>query len=136
MTRVNLVPVTELDGKMLIAEKHEIVRIFGLARKAQNELHKKKIPSEYTLGTGHVLYFYNKLKFISDRYDALCAEMIARGYTCNRIPKEELHQGIRQGLFQDYIPTAHAIKINRERIELRTKEAAERKMMKKEAKAK
>ena len=62
--------------------------------------------------------------------------MGARGYTCNRIPKEELHQGIRQGLFQDYIPTAHAIKINRERIELRTKEAAERKMMKKEAKAK
>lgn len=129
MTRVNLLNPQELSGKMLIAEKHEIVRIFGLARNAQNELHKKKIPSEYTLGTGHCLYFYNKLKFISNRYDALCAEMVARGYTCNRIPKEELHKGIRQELFQDYVPTDHAIKINRERIELRTKEAAERKMM-------
>ncbi len=127
MTRINVLPVTELSKEHLVSEYREIVRVFALARKAQNELHKKKIPSAYTLGTGHVLYFYNKLKYVSDRYDALCAEMIARGYVCNRIPKEELHQGIRQGLFQDYVPTANAIKINRERIELRTKESAERK---------
>lgn len=136
MTRINLVEPSDLSQSHLIAEYKEIVRVFGLARKAQNELHKKKIPSEYTLGTGHVLYFYNKLKFISDRYDALCAEMATRGYTCNRVPKEELHQGIRQGLFQDYIPTANAIKINKERIELRTKEAAIKAQMKREAKLK
>lgn len=134
MTRVNVIPVSELSQRHLIAEKHEIVRVFALARNAQNELHKRKIPSEYTLGTGHVTFFFPRLKYISDRYDALCTEMTARGYTCNRIPKEELHQGIRPGLFQDYVPTDHAIKINRERIDLRTKEAAEKAQMKNENK--
>lgn len=134
MTRVNVIPVSELSQQHLIAEKHEIVRVFALARKAQNELHKKKIPQEYTLGTGHVLFFYPRLKYVSDRYDALCTEMVARGYTCNSIPKEELYQGIRQGLFQDYVPTDHAIKINRERIEQRMKESAEKAQMKKENK--
>lgn len=42
----------------------------NLARKAQHEVIRgsKKLPLHYTLGTGHVLFFYNKLGFISKRY--------------------------------------------------------------------
>lgn len=116
MTRINLVDPSELHRVHLVSEYREIVRIFALSRKNQWEMHKKKIPSEYTLGTGHCLFFYDKLTFISKRYDALCAEMLRRGYTCNRVPREELHAGIDKSMFWDYKPTEKALALNRERI--------------------
>ena len=45
MTRINVVPVQELQREHLVAEYKEIVRVFALARAAQYELHKKKIPA-------------------------------------------------------------------------------------------
>ncbi len=119
MTRINLVEPSTLHQKHLVAEYREIVRVFALARNAQDSMHKLKQPSEYTLGTGHVLFFYDKLKFISDRYDSLCNEMVNRGYTCNRVVKEQLHQGINKNMFWDYKPTEKAVRINIERINLR-----------------
>lgn len=120
MTRINVVPVTELSQKHLIAEYREIVRVFALARKSQFEMHKKQQPACYTLGTGHVLFFYDKLKFISNRYDELCQEMIFRGYQCNRIAKEDLHKDIESFMFHDYVPTQEALSINRQRIKERS----------------
>lgn len=117
MTRINLVHPSELHRKHLQAEYHELVRVFALARNAQHEMHKKKQPAKYTLGTGHVLFFYDKLKFISERYDMLCQEMQHRGFACNRVPKAELHAGIAQNMFWDYNPTPEAIALNRARIQ-------------------
>lgn len=134
MTRINIVDVKELHQSHLVSEYREIVRVFALARKSQHELHKKKIPNEYTLGTGHVLHFIDKLKYITERYDALCNEMTNRGYTCNRVPKHELEQGIDRSLFWDYKPTDIAIKLNRDRISLRLAESSARKQLKKESK--
>jgi len=54
MTRINLIDPSVLHSKHLVAEYREIVRVFALARKSQDEMHKKKVPNEYTLGTGHV----------------------------------------------------------------------------------
>lgn len=116
MTRINLVDPSELHRSHLVSEYREIVRVFALARKNQYEMHKKKLPENYTLGTGHTAFFWDKLKFISDRYDSLCAEMLKRGYTCNRVPKEELHKGINANMFWDYKPTEEALEINRQRI--------------------
>lgn len=116
MTRINVVDPSELSYKHLAAEKHEITRVFGYARKAQYEMHKKKIPSAYTLGTGHVLFFYDKLGFITKRYDALCKEMTRRGYNCNQIPEKDLLEGIEKFMQWGYTPTAEAIEINRARI--------------------
>jgi len=116
MTRINLVHPSGLSTKHLIAEYRELPRIFTLARKNQYEMHKKKIPSDYTLGTGHVIFFMDKLKFLSERYDALCQEMLNRNFTCNRVPKDELHAGIQKNMFWDYKPTEAALEINRKRI--------------------
>jgi len=120
MTRINLIDPSELSTKHLVAEYREIVRVFALARSSQYEMHKKKQPTEYTLGTGHVLFFYDKLGFITIRYDALCAEMLSRGFTCNRVPKEDLHSGIGKHMFFDYVPTQKAIDINKQRIKERS----------------
>lgn len=123
MTRVNVVPVEELTRQHLQGEYKEITRIFGISRKAQYEFlrGKYKIPSEYTLGTGHCKFFINKLKFIADRYESLVAEMQHRGYKPNPISRKDLLDKIDTRLYNDYIPTQEAIAINRERIALRLK---------------
>ena len=130
MTRINVVPVQELQRQHLIAEYKEIVRVFALARASQHELHKKKIPNEYTLGTGHVLYFYDKLKYITERYNSLCTEMKSRGYVCNRVEQAELEQGIDRSLFWDYKVTDAALSLNRARINERLTDSAAKKQLK------
>ena len=123
MTRINVLCPSELNNKMLVAEAHEITRVFGLARKAQFDIMqgKRNVPLEYKLGENHVLFFYNKLKFIADRYESLVAEMQHRGYKPNPISRKDLLDKIDTRLYNDYIPTQEAIAINRERINLRLK---------------
>ena len=130
MTRINVVQPSELAGKHLVAEFHEVTRIFGLARKAQYEIHKKKIPNEYTLGTGHCLFFVDKLKYITERYNSLCTEMTARGYVCKRVEQSELERGIDRSLFWGYVPTDAALALNRARISERLADSAMKKLLK------
>ena len=123
MTRINVVPVEELTNKHLMAEYHEITRIFRLVREAQNRGINKynidyrlSIPIEYTLGKGHVLFFYNKLRFILNRYKELQFELRSRNYNINPIDDSSLIEGIRMEWLNDYIPTNDALDINRTRI--------------------
>jgi len=130
MTRINVVQPSELTNKHLVAEVHEITRIFSLARKAQYEIHKKKIPNEYTLGTGHCLFFFDKLKYITERYNSLYTEMKSRGYVCNRVEQAELERGIDRSLFWDYKVTDAALALNRARISERLADSAAKKLLK------
>ena len=111
----------------LRGEYKEIVRVFGLVRKAQesginkyNFKTKKKVPEEYTLGTGHVLFFYNKLNYVLKRYNELTTEMINRGFKPNPVPNEALLENIDSSWINDYSPTPEAISLNRQRIKDRT----------------
>jgi deoxyribonuclease (pyrimidine dimer) len=122
MTRINLVDPAVLHRKHLVAELHELPRVFSLARNAKNILHLKKIPSVYTLGTGHVLFFYNKLGFLANRYELLCNEMRNRKYNVNQINRTDLLSDIPSSMIKDYNPTSEAIMINQQRIKDRTKD--------------
>lgn len=133
MTRVNVVQPESLTNKHLLAEIHEITRVPSLVRKAQEKYptarawrEKTKQPSEYTLGAGHVYFFYDKLEYIATRYASLCNEWRNRGYSVNELSREELLGNISRDWKQDYTPTQKAININKERIEQRTREAEER----------
>ena len=126
MTRINVVEPSELTNKHLMGELHEITRVYGLVRKAQerkinkyNFKDKIKQPNAYTLGTGHVYFFYDKLKFITERYYALNQEAFKRNFNVNPIGKESLVAGIQDWWFGDYQPTQEAIEINRQRIQER-----------------
>lgn len=123
MTRINVVEPSELTNKHLMGELHEITRVYGLVRKAQdrkinkyNFKDKIKQPTAYTMGTGHVYFFYDKLGFITERYYALNQEAVKRNFNVNPIDKEQLVSGIQQGWFGDYQPTQEALEINRQRI--------------------
>ena len=133
MIRVNVVSPASLSNEHLLAEIHEIARVPSLARKAQEKYptarawrEKIKQPSEYTLGAGHVYFFYDKLEYISTRYAELCREWRSRGYSVNELTQQELLGNIGRDWKQDYTPTQKAININKERIEQLTREAEER----------
>lgn len=126
MTRINVVEPSELTNKHLMGELHEITRVYGLVRKAQdrkinkyNFKDKVKQPSEYTLGTGHVYFFYDKLGFITERYYALNDEAKRRNFKVNPIDKQSLVAGIQDWWFNGYTPTQEAVEINRQRIKER-----------------
>lgn len=128
MTRINVVSPSELTNRHLMGEIHEITRVYGLVRKAQdrkinkyNFKDKIKQPPAYTMGTGHVYFMYDKLGFITERYYALNQEALKRNFKVNPIDRHTLTDGIQSWWFGDYVPTQEAIEINRKRIEERLK---------------
>lgn len=123
MTRINLTAVSSLNNKHLMGEIHEITRVFNLVRKRQSQgvnrynfKEKVKPPVEFTMGTGHVKFFYDKLQFITRRYYELTNEALDRGYNVNPIDKQSLVDGIHHWWFNDYIPDDKALSISQARI--------------------
>lgn len=123
MTRVNIVPVQELTDKHLIAEYREITRIPGNLNKSLNRKSKSfsfnEIPDAYTLGTGHVKFFYNKMLFLRKRYAKLIKEMNSRGFKTNYTDLTLFD--VENKYMNDYTPTTDALNINRKRIKERLK---------------
>jgi hypothetical protein len=115
MTRINVAPVQELHYKHLVAEYRELPRCFSLVRKGQGK-RKWNIPKEYVLGSGHVSFFYDKLGWLVQRYEALVEEMRVRGYNPTPIPSNQLVDGISEHYRGMWTPTAEAVKLNRQRI--------------------
>lgn len=122
MTRINVVPVSELVDKHLIAEYRELPRIYKLAIGYHNRKNKSKIPEEYILGTGHVTFFYDKLSFIENRHKELIQEMISRGFNVSYSGDAPLEsKSLPNSYWKDYEPTKESIRLNQERISERIK---------------
>jgi deoxyribonuclease (pyrimidine dimer) len=72
----------------------------------------------YVLGAGHVRFFYNKGKFLENRYRILVEEMLYRGmkpdparlFPVDAFPIE---------FYNDWVPSEEEINISRHRIEER-----------------
>lgn len=118
MTRINVgIKPIELTNKHLIAEHREIKRIPNAISKGRFSL--KGQPEKFVLGTGHVKFFYTRLKFLKNRYEALYKECRRRGFNVtyfgnawDNIPKE---------FMKDYKPTKNDRIIVSKRIKERTK---------------
>jgi deoxyribonuclease (pyrimidine dimer) len=114
-TRVNLVDVKTLTRQHLLSEHREIKRIPNMVKSGRAVF--KDIPEKFTLGTGHVKFFYNKLVWLSFRYDAVYDECIKRGFAVTAY-----HQSFRDAidatvtLQQFWVPTDEDIAISQERI--------------------
>lgn len=120
MTRINCVPVGELSGKHLVAEYRELPRVYALAVAAHA---RGECPTQhgdhYTMGTGHVRFFYSRLGYVAKRHRLLIAEMLRRGY------KPSYGHVVLPDLPDDWCrnwtPTPEALTINRVRIAERSK---------------
>lgn len=118
MTRINCIPPSELTDKHLLAEYRELPRVFKLARITK----PGEAPEHYTLGKGHVLFFYDKLTYCQYRQQNICAEMMKRGFKPKFNPEDLWHFHERAGgskperLWNDWVPTETEMLINRARI--------------------
>ena len=110
MTRINLVPPSELCDKHLLAEYRELPRVFKLARADAD------IPPAYVLGTGHVTFFYDKLAYLVRRQMALVAECKRRGFNIAFDADDLVGANKNAKLYGDYEPTQQALALNRARI--------------------
>lgn len=119
MTRINCIPPSELTGPHLVAEYRELPRVFALVKAAilrGETTEDRRNPRAYTLGTGHVRFFYTRLGFLAKRQASLVAEMQARGYTPQFTATHELLIDIPPEWCSDWEPSDEAMAINRARI--------------------
>lgn len=118
MTRINLIEPKKLYDQHLIAEYREIFMVPAALKrslKATNGARLDHIPKSFTLGKGHVRFFYDKGKYLYKRYALLRAEIIKRGFKPDihrKFPKEIF---IENKLFNDWRPDklARAVIIQR-----------------------
>jgi deoxyribonuclease (pyrimidine dimer) len=120
MTRINVIDPTELYSLHVLAEYRELPRVFTLAAQAHEKglAWQKRQPDVYTLGPGHVLFFYDKLKWLSDRHALLVRDLIGRGYkpAFTESLYAKWRKQIPQSYWGNYKPTEDAIEENWERI--------------------
>ena len=125
MTRINLVPITELSDQHLVAEYREIFMVGPSLQRSLKSPNwnktKETLPKEFTLNKGHVKFFYNKGKYLYNRYLELIKEMKNRGMRPDPLRKFKREQWPDE-LFNDWIPSANDLEIIRERIQLRIKQ--------------
>lgn len=113
MTRINCgIPVTELTDKHLLAEHREIKRIPNMIKNGKYRLTNQ--PKQFTLGTGHVKFFYSRLKYLLERYNQIHRECKQRGF--NVTDYSNAWSGLPIELMNDYTPTTRDMEIVRHRI--------------------
>ncbi len=122
MTRINAgIPPSELSDKHLLAEHREIKRI-GNAIRLNKANTNQPIPKEFVLGKGHVIFFYDKMKYIANRYSILYNECINRGFNVTDFSESFLiDDKLINFCWHDWTPTKESIKLIRNRIKEKTK---------------
>ena len=123
MTRINVVLVNELSDNFIMAEFFELPRIYPLAVKAAQR-DDRDIPEHYVMGEGHMRFFYNKLSYLVARQAKLRAEGLRRGLKLivdpkANVPSMFILRSLNSFWWQDYVPTAEAIQLNRNRLAYR-----------------
>ena len=74
MVRINLIKPRFLSDQHLIAEYDEILMLIAYIKK-YSKTNLDKIPNNYSLGKGHILFFKNKVLYLKNRHEKLKKEM-------------------------------------------------------------
>jgi deoxyribonuclease (pyrimidine dimer) len=119
MTRINLVEPQELTDQHLVAEYREIRLLTALLQKtlkSKQGFVPSKVPATFTLNKGHVYFFFNKGRYIHNRYVQLMDEMVRRGMKPQHaFPRERWPDE----LYNDWEPTEQDKDVVRARIQER-----------------
>jgi len=112
MVRVNIINPKYLTDQHLIAEYLEILMLVS-AVKNHPTTSLDKIPKNYKLGTGHILFFKNKLKYLQQRHEKIKREMLRRGFA----PKKKLSlAGIPKSLLKGWKASSKDKQIIKKRL--------------------
>jgi hypothetical protein len=113
MARVNCgVPPKYISDQHLIAESVEITMITGGLKKHGFKI-KSEIPPKFSMGTGHINFFKNKIKYLNCRLKEVNKELQSRGVDAKTYIDESEYP---QHLINDWIPTFEDSSIIRNRI--------------------
>ena len=109
MTRINLIQPSKLYDQHLLAEWREIKMVPASLRRSLKTKSKedilKSIPKNFTLNTGHVKFFFDKLDYLSHRYESLTTELLKRNFKLYHTGNfSDFCENIPQEFFGDYIP--------------------------------
>ena len=112
MTRIKVVPPETLTDQHLLAEYRELPRVLPLAAAA---VRRGVVlgPPRYTLGKGHVTFFYSRTDYLVGRHMAIVTELLSRGYNLSR--REPLVAVVGCGVSR-WQPTERDILVNLERL--------------------
>jgi hypothetical protein len=115
MTRINIgINPSTLCRQHLLAEHREIKRIPNAVRSGKAKIVQTE---KFSLGKGHVKFFYTRLGYLLDRYKQVHAECVRRGY--NVTDYSDAWDGVPSNLMGDYTPTPEDISVVQERINQR-----------------
>ena len=104
-----------------MAEYREIRHVgpsLGRSMKKKSGFDKSEIPEQFTLNAGHVKFFYDKGKFLAERFKQLRDELVKRGFNLN----DEIGfdtSFFQDGFYNDWTPTEESKRLIRERIKER-----------------
>lgn len=124
MTRINIIDPSLLADQHLKAEYRETAMVpASLKRtlKSNRGYSVARIPKQFTLNTGHVTFFYNKLGYLQKRYDSLIAEMKRRGWEPDA-GRTLNFDDIPEHCFGDWTPSRTEQAVVAERISLRLRQ--------------
>ena len=126
MTRINIIPVEDLTDQHLMAEYREIFMIgSALQRSLKSEQwDPKRIPKKFTLNTGHVMFFYDKGKYLYKRYDQIKEELTKRNFNLDKSRLFKTTQ-FPTDYYNDWEPTKEDQAIVWKRIEERIQQKPE-----------
>lgn len=118
MTRINCIPPEFLLDQHLLAEYVETA--MALASLRRSKATGKPLPKRdhYTLNAGHVIFFYDKGKFLKRRYESLKVELLSRNFSLDESRHMEW-DAYSPELMYDWEPTERDQLINVERILVR-----------------
>lgn len=128
MTRINLVPPEELTDQHLFAEFREIKMVPKALRRSliasakRFETHEEflaRLPKEFTLNTGHVMFFYDKGDYLLQRYYKIRDELRKRGVGFNEMSQfddDRVFLCLPDCFANNYTPTPAALSIIRQRL--------------------
>jgi deoxyribonuclease (pyrimidine dimer) len=119
--RINCIPPEYLTDQHLRAEWVEMLMLPAFMKRSLKSDNGLVLDDsiEYKLNTGHARFFYNKLKYVEERYKQIESEMISRGFEAN--PSLDLSMFPKE-LFNGWRPTKNDMVININRILTRIKE--------------
>lgn len=114
------IPVTCLTDEHLFAEQRELKMLPSLFKRVGfSSMHK--IPKEFTLGKGHMLFFLYSPAYTLNRYKSVFNECISRGYN---IEDESWRWEIYGDFNNSYIETGKEKFVLVNRIEERIKNSS------------
>ena len=112
--RVNIgIRPIHLCDNHLIAEHVELLFVPGILLKRDFKI-INKIPEQFSLGIGHISFFYNKILYLKNRLNCVCEEMKRRGFKTSSTINVDMFPKI---LCNNWNPTINDSMIIRNRIE-------------------